>query len=164
MRQLLSVGVILLISGMAAGQVMATSGSAVEWIPVPGVYAVPFAPVITTPSVSLNSPQGLQSATGSVAAMTLSPAETLFAQPMWYTPEVQLQAPAEANPGGRQTAEEGSFRFGSAAFQSSYGAAQLAAGAHISKNPVRTYTNQDVENTNRTNGSVSYKGTTKHLD
>jgi hypothetical protein len=163
MRLLLTLGVILLVSGLATGQVMTDSNSVVAWIPAPGVYAVPFAPLVSTPSVSLSSPQS-SPMSGNAASAILPPADTLYAQPVWYDPEVQLQVPVEVTPRASQVAEGEWFRFGAASFQSSYGAAQLAAGAHISSKNVRTYTNQDVENTNRNNGSVSYKGKTKHMD
>jgi hypothetical protein len=162
MRSLLTVGVVLLVSSMAAGQEMA-SDAAIDWIPAPGVYSVPFAPLIKTPSVSLSSPQALP-LSGNAASAILPPADTLYAQPIWYSPEVQLQIPVEVAPQPQQVAEGEWFRFGSASFQSNYGVAQLAAGAHISNKNVRTYTNQDVENTNRGNGSVSYHGKTKHVD
>jgi hypothetical protein len=163
MRHLLIAGVVLLISSMAAGQTQAASDEVVEWIPAPGVYSVPFAPLVKTPSVSLSSPQALP-LSGNSASTILPPADTLYTQPIWYNPEVQLQIPVEVAPQPQQVAEGEWFRFGAASFQSNYGVAQLAAGARISNKNVRTYTNQDVENTNRNNGSVSYKGTTKHLD
>jgi hypothetical protein len=163
MRQVIIVGVILLISSLAAGQATADSDSVVAWVPAPGVYAVPFAPLVSTPSASLSSPQGLP-ATGGAASAILPPADTLFVQPVWYDPQVQLQVPVEVPPQPGQIAEGEWFRFGAATFPSSYGVAQLAAGAHISKTPVRTYTNRDVEGTNRSNGAVSYQGKTKHMD
>ncbi len=58
---------LLLLCGFAAAQVAVMGGTASNWVPPYGVYAAPFVPLITTPSVTLStvspSPVGASNAT-----------------------------------------------------------------------------------------------------
>jgi hypothetical protein len=148
MRQLLVISTIFLTAGLAAAQATVVSGYASNWRLAPGAYAEPFVPLVTTPSVSLNSPP--------------VPA-TPFARPMWYAPAapmVEVQVPA-AN--SQSAPQEPGFRFGAARFQSSYGAAQLAPPSHGNNAGVKIYTNQNIAPLNQNLGTVKYGDKTEHL-
>lgn len=134
-----------------AGQVMVQSGTAIYG--VPGNYALPFAPLVSTPSVSLQSAPlqvGASNATGeNVAGATNS----------------TLSLPAAENGGGYAFSYEGSspetegsietaqslpskLNLGAAEFEGNQSVAMLMAQAHTSKaagSNARLYTNQDVE-------------------
>src|ERR1700733_8931570 len=52
MRSLKTLSIILLLSGLAAAQATVIGGTASNWVPAYGVYAAPFVPLVTTPSVT----------------------------------------------------------------------------------------------------------------
>src|SRR5271167_1136627 len=75
MRSLKTLSMILLLSGLAAAQTTVIGGTASNWVPAYGVYAAPFVPLVTTPSVTLAtvspSAVGASNATfGNVAGAT----------------------------------------------------------------------------------------------
>jgi hypothetical protein len=172
MRQLMGFCALLLLSGLAAGQVIVISGSANHWTP-PGMYAAPSVPLVTTPSIALGTvfpsvgasngtAENIAGATNATLSIDTAGPSAAFAQPRWYgtaaMPEVEVEAASEVRGSG-----EG-FEFGAAVFQSSYGAAQLAAKAGPREHAARVYTNQDVEAVNHTNGLVKYRDKTEHVD
>jgi hypothetical protein len=174
MRSLNTLCMILLLSGLAAAQVV-IGGTAGNWAPGYGVYAAPFVPLVTTPSVTLAtvspSAVGASNATfGNVAgatnatlSMVSQPPVGVYTQPVWYGPSANEETPAalisEATHGQRAHG----FDVGVASFQSSEGAARLMASSTASRKASRTYTNQDVDQVNQKNGSVKYRGKTEHI-
>ena len=145
MRTLLLFSTILVACGLASGQVTVIAGHA-------GTMAVPadgnsglFVPLVTTPSISLDSPP-----------LPVTP----FPQPVWRSSsETGTNEAASAT-----RAEEPGFQFGAARFESSYGAAELANGARINPKEARLYTNEDVAALNQNLGTVKYGSKTEHLD
>src|SRR6202453_5531386 len=53
MRFVKDLCLVLFLSGLAAGHTTVIGGTASNWVPAYGVYAAPFVPLVTTPSVSL---------------------------------------------------------------------------------------------------------------
>ena len=153
MRVVNTVCLLLLLSGLAAAQATIVGGTASNWAPAYGVYAAPFVPLVTTPSVTLAtvspSAAGASNATfGNVAGAsnaTLSivtpPPVGVYTEPVWYGP---------------------SSSFGSATWQSSDSVGYLMANRGGSK-ASRTYGNQDIDQVNQKNGTVKYRGKTEHI-
>lgn len=145
MRPLLVLAAILAAGTLASAQVTVVRGYASNQPLAPEGYAVPFVPLVTTPSVSLESP-----------AQPVTP----FAEPIINGAPMLQGSPV---PSAEPSSEPG-FHFGAAQFQSSYGAAQLANGARIHPQKARLYTNQDVEALNSKLGTVKYGNKTEHVD
>lgn len=137
MRRMLSLCTFLLIiltAGVALSQVNGQAtmdrGYASNWVVPPGYYAVPWVPLLSTPSMSFPSPQlqvGASNATeGNVAGASNS---------TFTTGGVQQSSAAR---GARVS-------LGISTFQDDYGVATLA-GIHGSGNSQpKVYTNDDVE-------------------
>jgi len=117
---------LLLLSGFAAAQVTVMGGTASNWVPPYGVYAAPFVPLVTTPSVALStvspSPVGASNATfGLVAGATNATLSDEFVAPppvgvntvpVWYGPSRTVDVPqpwqySQAFQHGRGHAEMG---------------------------------------------------------
>jgi hypothetical protein len=165
MRQLLISSAVLFISVAAAAQVTAVSGYASNWTPAPGLYAGPFVPLVTTPSVTLETgvptQVGASNATdGLVAGATIVPIPAAAARTLptaYGAGEAQPQS--EANEQLRRSR----FEFGVAKFEDDQGVAQLVStGKHLQI--ARTYTNADVDQLNQRNGTVQFEGKTERLD
>jgi hypothetical protein len=150
MRQLWIISTILLLSGLAAAQVTVVSGYAGDWRVPPGAYSTPFVPLVSTPSVSLNSPPSPSS---------------VFAQPVWQSsaPAVEIEVPTTATTTTGPAQSQPGFRFGAARFQSSYGAAALAGGSHRNNQACKLYTNQDIPQPSVPVGTVKFGDKTEHL-
>jgi hypothetical protein len=184
MYSLKSLLLVLLLSGLAAAQTTVMGGTASNWVPAYGVYAAPFVPLVTTPSVSLAtvspSAAGASNATfGNVAGATNATLSIVsqpsagaytqaiwsppYTQPAWFGPagagETALEPVSEARPAHRARALD----VGVASWQSSTSAAHLMASSTGSKKAARTYTNQDVDQVNQKNGTVKYDGKTEHI-
>jgi hypothetical protein len=175
MRSLNTLCLILLLSGLAAAQATVIGGTASNWVPAYGVYAAPFVPLVTTPSVTLAtvSPaaEGAGNATfGNVAGATNATLSTVsqppvgvYTQPVWYGPSAAVEIPtqpvSEAAPAHRNRAFDG----GVASWQSGESVAHLMASSAGARKASRTYTNQDVDQVNQTNGTVKYRGKTEHI-
>ena len=169
-------GVILLLPVVAAAQATVISAYAGDVPLPPGLYAAPFVPLITTPSVTLGSPPlqvGASNATaGNVAGAanatlsidTSGPSAT-FAPPMWYgqatSPEPEEET-GSAQSAGPQT-EQG-FQFGVATFQSSYGVARLAAWQRQHGRAKRVYTNADIARLDGAAGIVKFGEKTERME
>jgi hypothetical protein len=174
MRSLNTLCMILLLSGLAAAQVV-IGGTASNWAPGYGVYAAPFVPLVTTPSVTLAtvSPAaaGASNATfGNVAGATNAtlsivsqPPVGVYTQPVWYGPSATEETPAESMSEARHGQRGHGFEVGVASFQSSQSAAQQMASSTGALKASRTYTNQDVDQVNQKNGSVKYRGKIEHI-
>lgn len=175
MRQFTILAAVVLFSAFTFGQATVVSGSASNWAPAYGYYAAPFVPLVTTPSISLNtfspSPVGASNATTGLVAgatnATLSlPVDTpsVVTEATWYDYEGVSEAPVQQMTPARHWAENEMkgehanhpIRLGIAQFQSSIGAAELAADSRTGKRASRTYTNADVERMNQNNGSVRW--------
>lgn len=183
MRSLKTLSMILLLSGLAAAQATVVGGTASNWVPAYGVYAAPFVPLVTTPSVTFAtvspSAAGASNATfGNVAGATNAtlsfvsqPPAGAYTQAIWspsYTQPTWLGAsagetPAESPAEGRPSRRGHAFDVGVASWQSGESATHLMASSTGAKKASRTYTNQDVEQENQKNGFVKYDGKTEHI-
>jgi len=177
MRLLTALCTTVLLSGLAAAQATVIAGTASNWVPVYGVYAAPFVPLVVTPSVTLAtvspSAAGASNATfGNVAGATNAtlsseflsqPPVGVYTQPVWYGPSTAPEIPAESMAEARHMQKAQGLDFGMASWQSSQSTVQLMAGSGAAKRASRTYTNQDVDQINQKNGTVKYGGKTEHL-
>jgi hypothetical protein len=175
MRQLSVLSLLLLLSGFAAAQTSITGGTASNWVPAYGVYAAPFVPLVTTPSVTLStvspSPVGASNATwGNVAGATnatlssefvAEPPVGVFTQPVWYGPSAAPQF--GSHPRMHDQKESGGAMFIAGPSGDSWSVAQMMTGSAPARKASRTYTNQDVDHVNQTNGTVKYHGKTEHI-
>jgi hypothetical protein len=177
---------LLMLCGMAAGQATIIGGYGSNWAPAYGVYAAPFVPLVTTPEVTLStaspwSAGASNTAFGLVAGATNStlsgefvgePPAGVYTQPVWYG---QTQAEFEPPPfygpalpphpmhAPRQPQKEQAFDFISTPRGSRESAAVLMAEAGPARKASRTYTNQDADRMNQSNGTVKYRGKTEHI-
>jgi hypothetical protein len=180
---------LLLLCGLAVGQATIINGYASNWAPAYGYYSAPFVPLVTTPEVTLStvspwSAGASNSAFGLVAGATNSTLSSefigetpspVYTQPVWYgQTEAELVPPIGYGPaiqreGGphamhrKPPQKEQAFDFISQPRESRESAATLIAGAPPARKASRTYTNQDVERMNQTNGMVKYGGKTQHI-
>ena len=175
MRLLNPLCMVLLLSGLALAQATVIGGTASNWTPAYGVYAAPFVPLVTTPSVTLAtvspSAAGASNATfGNVAgasnatlSMVSQPPVGVYTEPVWYGPSATLETPAEPTLEGKPSHRAHAFDVGVASWQSSESVAHLIASSTGAKKAARTYTNQDVDQENQKNGTVRYRGKTEHI-
>jgi len=175
MRSLNTLCMVLLLSGFAAAQATVIGGTASNWAPAYGVYAAPFVPLVTTPSVTLAtvspSAAGASNATfGNVAGAsnaTLSivsqPPVGVYTEPVWYGPSAGLEAPSESVSAGRPGQRARAFDVGVASWQSSESVGYLMANRTGAKKASRTYNNGDIDQVNQKNGTVKYRGKTEHI-
>lgn len=177
MRLLSVLCLLLLLTGLAAAQATIIGGTASNWAPAYGVYAAPFVPLVTTPSVTLTavspSPAGASNATfGLVAGATNStlssefvgePPVGVYSQPVWYGPSAapEIAAPSAPVTEGRRQRRERAFDFVAAA--QGQGVAQLEAAAGPARKASRSYTNQDIDHLQEKTGTVTYRGKTIRL-
>ena len=184
MRSLKNLCMVLLLSGLAAAQATVIGGTASNWVPAYGVYAAPFVPLVTTPSVTLAavspSAAGASNATfGNVAGATnatlsmvsQSPAgaytQAIWSppntQPTWFGSSATGEAPVESMSEGKPAHRAHAFDVGVASWQSSESVTNLMASATGAKKAAHTYSNQDVDQVNQKNGTVKYGGKTEHM-
>jgi hypothetical protein len=171
MRQLTILSIVLLLAAMAFGQSTATviTGYASNWGPQ-AVYAVPFVPLVTTPSVQLGVPPlavGASNATAGLAtgaststvSMESPMVSTVFPRPVWYGVVAQAVATEEAG-SAAEAASPGARGFdpGLATIEGSHSIAPLAAQARGHKHASRSYTNGDVDHVNLNNGMIKRGG------
>jgi len=173
MRLLSNVCLVLLLSGLALAQATVIGGTASNWAPAYGVYLAPFVPLVTTPSVTLAtvspSATGASNAThGNVAGAanaTLSivsePPVGVYTQPVWYGPSAETAA--ETMSEHRHGQRDHALELGVSSWQSSDSVAHLMGSSAGAGKASRTYTNQDVDHVNQTNGTVKYDGKTEHI-
>ena len=164
MRQVAILCFVLLLASVAFGQSTATvvSGYASTWGPQPG-YAVPYVPLVTTPSVALGAPPltvgasnatlGLTSGASNSTVMVETPVvSTVFPRPVWYGTESSSGATGEAQaaPGARAKR----FDFVASAPENSGSVMQGASAARGHRRANRTYNNDDVARVNQSNGMI----------
>ena len=176
MRSLSILCVMLLLCGFAAAQATMIAGTASNWAPAYGVYAAPYVPLVTTPSVTLStvspSAVGASNATYGLVAgatnATLSsefigdPPVGVFSQPVWYGPSAAPEFGPEMRHEHRHGAKEQAFDYIAEPY-SGMGAARLMAAKGSIRKATRTITNQDIDRVNQSNGVVKYDGKTEHL-
>ena len=184
MRSLKTLSVILLLSGLAAAQATVMGGTASNWVPAYGVYAAPFVPLVTTPSVTLAtvspSAAGASNATfGNIAgatnatlsfvshrpagAYTQAIGSPPYTQPSGFGPSAAVETATEQVSEARPARRAHAFDVGVASWQGSQSATNLMASSTGAKKAGRTYTNQDVDQVNQKNGTVKYDGKTEHI-
>ena len=178
MRLLSVLCMLVLLSGLAAAQATVIGGTASNWVPAYGVYAAPYVPVVTTPSVTLStvspSSVGASNATfGLVAGATNStlssefvgePPVGVYTQPVWYGPSAAVEVgggPMHGHMHGQM--EQGGFDFVATSWESSASVARLVAASGPARKAARTYTNQDVYRVIQNTGTVKYRGKTEHI-
>ena len=181
MRQLTVFCLAIILPALAAGQVIVSSGYVID--SPPGMYAQPFVPRLSTPSMSFEnvspSPVGANNATaGNVAGATNATLSVFPAGPVvQYPPSLALglenlpiesgagvEASTEAESRGEASTEPRPLELGVASFQDSYGVAQLAASSRARQQAKRLYTNLDVDRMNQMTGMVKYEGKTERLE
>jgi len=175
MRSLNTLCMVLLLSGFAAAQATVIGGTASNWAPAYGVYAAPFVPLVTTPSVTLatvspsaagasNATFGnLAGATNATLSMASQPPVGVYTEPVWYGPSAALEAPSEAVSVARPAQRAHAFDVGVATWQSSESVGYLMANRTGAKKAGRTYNNGDIDQVNQKNGTVKYRGKTEHI-
>jgi len=168
---------LLLFSGMAMGQATVIGGTASNWAPAYGVYLAPFVPLVTTPEVSLStaspSPVGASNSTFGLVAgatnATLSsefigePPVGVYTALSWYGPSAQPEPVARAPRvfERREREKEQPFDFVAGARESSV--ARLLGQTGAARKASHSYSNQDIDRINETNGTVKYRGKTEHI-
>lgn len=153
----------------------------------PCVYGCgPFIPLVTTPSVSLQSvspnPVGASNATAGLVAgatnATLNqvPAssEAEYTQPVWYsgattpttTPNINVLPIVTFTGGSQEHHHHGAMHRHEyySSLESNSSAAEMVASAKNGKHATRTVTNSDIDRVNQNTGTVKYKGKTEHID
>lgn len=182
MRSILVLCGLLLLCGFAFGQATVIGGTASNWVPAYGVYAAPYVPLITTPSVTLStvSPAavGASNATwGNVAGATNAtlseefvgePPVGVYTQPVWYGPSASWEGPslggyAHAMREHKREGHEQAFDFVAASRESTESVATLRSASGAGRKASRTYTNQDIDRFNQNTGTVKYDGKTEKL-
>ena len=101
-------------------------------------------------------------ATDATLSIVSQPPVGVYTQPVWYGPSAAVEIPTQS------ASEAMPVRFhalnvGLASWQSSVSVTNLMASSTGGKKAARTYTNQDVDQVNQTNGSVKYRGKTEHI-
>jgi hypothetical protein len=179
MRSVSVVCVLLLLPAIAAAQATVISGTASNWAPAYGVYAAPYVPLVTTPSVSLStvspSPVGASNATwGLVAGATNStlssefvavPSAGTYTEPVWYGPSGNEmgESPMHGHMHGPRKGEERGFDFVASFWSERSGVARAIGRTSTARKASRTYTNQDIDQMNQKTGTVKYNGKTEKL-
>ncbi|HEX8816698.1 MAG TPA: hypothetical protein VF753_14465 [Terriglobales bacterium] len=182
MRTLSTVCLVLLFSCFAAAQATIVGGYASNWAPSYGVYlAAPFVPLISTPSISLSyvspSPVGASNtafglsagATNSTLSIATEVPVSGYTQPVWYNSAGPMMNSASSESSalprregtGGGTVVEAAFDFGVSS--EAAGIASRTPRAGSGGKAARSYTNQDTDRMNDTNGTVKFRGQTEKL-
>lgn len=178
MRQLITFCTLVVLVAAAraqvGGQATVISNYASTVVPPAGIYAAPFVPLVSTPSMSLATPPlsvGARNATeGNIAGASnatvsaVPAARDLFPTPVWYgAPRAQVQYEALPQLSEVNSAKQ-SFDFGVAPFESNVGVAQLAGRAHLPQGEEKAITNEDIQRLNQETGTVKYHGKTEKIE
>src|SRR5438270_4893046 len=174
---------LVLLCGFAAAQATVIGGTASNWVPAYGVYAAPFVPLVTTPSVSLATvspnPAGASNATwGNVAGATNATLsivnqapQGVYTVPVWYGPSGAATS-VVAEPShphhemmmemheGHHPEHHRSYDY-IAGYQMD-GIAGMAKNSSAKK-ASKTYTNDDIDRMNQSTGTVKYDGKTEQM-
>ncbi len=173
MRFLNVICLVLLLSGLAATQATTIGGTASNWAPAYGVYLAPYVPLVITPSVTLSngapSPAGASSsafgmvagATNSTLSIPTQAPTSTYTDVVWYGSSGPAEAPSAPEP---RRGHEHAAAFDFVTSSDAIGIAQTSANSMGQvRKASRTYTNQDVDQVNQTNGTVKYGGKTEHI-
>jgi len=182
MRSLKSLFLVFLLSGLVAAQTTVVGGTASNWVPAYGVYAAPFVPLAVTPSVTFAtvspSAAGASNATfGNVAGATNAtlsmfsqPPAGAYTQAIWTPSYTQptgfgplAESAGESMSEARPAHKAHLLEVGVASWPSSESVNRLMGSSAGAGKAARTYTNQDVDQVNQTNGTVKYRGKTEHI-
>jgi len=140
-------------SAQTAGQATVISGYASNRVP-PGVTALTDAPLVHTPSVTLD-------------AAPLSAAHGGFATLTWYDPGTVSEAPDEPSAALAPPQDRNFMNVGVGASEDSEGVAKLMEEQPSRRVATRVYTNRDVvrlvQQRDQSIGLVKYGDTTKQL-
>jgi hypothetical protein len=155
----------------ALGQTTATvvSGYASNWAPQ-AVYAVPYVPLVTTPSVQLGAPPLTIGASDSTAGMATGASNStlmvetpivssVFARPVWYGTVTAGEAPEASAPAPQPRSRY--FDYVASGPENSGSVFQGAAAARGHQRANRTYTNDDVNRVIQKTGVVQHGGKTE---
>lgn len=176
MRLIFACGAMLLLATLAFSQQAPVLNYGPDYGPC--LACGPAIPLVTTPSISLQSlptTTGASNATeGLVAGAANSTISTIpaysgasYAQPVWYgTPPFGEMAVSETGMGtelgaGYPNTLPNVFFPG---LEQTTSTADAAAQAKSAKHATRTYTNQDIDQCNRLSGTVKYRGKTVHME
>ena len=172
MRRLLIAFCFVALCGLASAQVTVISGYASNVYQTPGAYAAPFVPLVTTPSVSIETGLptqiGASNATaGNVAGATNATisivAPNMSASPGLQSAQEVVASRTESEPSTQSAPASTGFEFGAASFEGSLGASQLPA-SRPQQRPARTITNDDIARLNQQNGTVQFRGKTEKIE
>jgi len=178
MRRLLIAFCFVALCGLASAQVTVISGYASNWAPsysvyqTPGAYAAPFVPLVTTPSVSIETGLPMQigasnATAGNVAGATNATisivAPNMSASPGLQSAQEVVASRTESEPSTQSAPASTGFEFGAASFEGSLGASQLPA-SRPQQRPARTITNDDIARLNQQNGTVQFRGKTEKIE
>jgi hypothetical protein len=149
---------VLAVCGGAAAQQQATviQGYA-STLAVPAIGAGPFVPLVNTPEASLDQPAltiGASNATPGLIAGASSATGSLNFDQEENNATVGTEAESSAPANGF---DSGGLN------QPEVGVASLIGSRISPSQPVRTFTNDDVEKLNQQTGTVKYKGKTEEL-
>lgn len=174
MRFLNVICLVLLLSGLAAAQATTIGGTASNWAPAYGAYLAPYVPLVVTPSVTLSngapSPAGASSsafgmvagATNSTLSIPTQAPTSTYTDVVWYGSSASTEATSAPAP--RRGHDHGAAAFDFVISSDGIGIAQSsAASIGAVRKASRTYTNQDVDQVNQTNGTVKFGGKTEHI-
>lgn len=184
MRSLNTFCLILLLCGFAAAQASVIGGTASNWVPAYGVYAAPFVPLLTTPTaifatVSPSAVGATNATFGNIAGATDATLSTFsqppagaytqaiwspsYTQPTWFGPSAEAETPAESPREERHGRKAHAFDVGLASWPSNQSVVNLMASSTGARKAARTLTNQDVDQENQKNGTVTFRGKTEHI-
>src|SRR5881398_2991156 len=134
MRRLLIAFCFVALCGLASAQVTVISGYASNWTPgysvyqTPGAYAAPFVPLVTTPSVSIETGLPMQigasnATAGNVAGATNATisivAPNMSASPGLQSAQEVVASRTESEPSTQSAPASTGFEFGAASFEGS---------------------------------------------
>jgi hypothetical protein len=168
---------LLVFCGMAVGQATMIGGTASNWAPAYGVYLAPFAPLVTTPEVTLSTaspaPVGASSATFGLVAgatnATLSsefigePPVGVYTPLNWYGPTAQPEVPTAGPRAYERKSKEQPFDFIAGMRESRESVARLMGEAGAARKASHSYSNEDIDRMNESTGTVKYRGKTEHI-
>jgi hypothetical protein len=163
--------------GVAVGQATMIGGTASNWAPAYGVYLAPFVPLVTTPEVTLStvSPAAVgasNSSFGLVAGATNAtlsiefigePPVGVYTSLNWYGPTAQPEVGLAGPRAYERKGKEQPFDFIAGMRESRESVARLMGEARPARKASHSYSNQDIDRINETNGTVKYGGKTEHI-
>jgi hypothetical protein len=163
--------------GVAVGQATMIGGTASNWAPAYGVYLAPFVPLVTTPEVTLStvSPAAVgasNSSFGLVAGATNAtlssefigePPVGVYTSLNWYGPTAQPEVGLAGPRAYERKGKEQPFDFIAGMRESRESVARLMGEARPARKASHSYSNQDIDRMNETNGTVKYGGKTEHI-